>query len=178
MSKYFFLAAPALALFLSGCSLAPDYQRPEMDIPQTWEASQSQALQNKWWERFNDPTLNALVEEALTSNKNIAQAMARVEQAQAGLGVARDALLPTAGASLDGSRTGTRHSSGTIYNKQGQNRFANSFSGALAATWNLDFWGKYWNAAESARMDLVATEAARDNVILSVAAGTVESYFW
>ena len=171
--------APALILAMStGCSFAPEYKRPEMEMPQTWEASQSQALQSKWWERFGDPTLNALVEEALASNKNIAQAMARVEQAQAGFGVARDALLPTAGASADGSRTGTRHESGTIYNKQNQKRFANSFSGALAASWTLDFWGRYWNAAESARMDFVATEAARDNVILTVAAGTVESYFW
>ena len=179
MRKVMTFIAPALILALSaGCSLAPDYKRPELEIPQTWEASQSQALQSKWWERFNDPALNALVEEALASNKNIAQAMARVEQAQAGLGVARDALLPTAGATADGSRTGTRTEAGTIYNKQGKQRFANSFSGAVAATWNLDFWGKYWNAAESARMDLVATEAARDNVILTVAAGTVESYFW
>ena len=179
MRKVMTFIAPALILALSaGCSLAPDYKRPELEIPQTWEASQSQALQSKWWERFNDPALNALVEEALSSNKNIAQAMARVEQAQAGLGVARDALLPTAGATADGSRTGTRTEAGTIYNKQGKQRFANSFSGAVAATWNLDFWGKYWNAAESARMDLVATEAARDNVILTVAAGTVESYFW
>ncbi|MBQ4076945.1 MAG: efflux transporter outer membrane subunit [Mailhella sp.] len=171
--------APALILAMSaGCSFAPEYKRPEMEMPQTWEASQSQALQSKWWERFNDPTLNALVEEALASNKNIAQAMARVEQAQAGFGVARDALLPTAAASADGSRTGTRHESGVVYSKQGQQRFANSFSGALAASWTLDFWGRYWNAAESARMDFVATEAARDNVILTVAAGTVESYFW
>lgn len=100
--------APALILAMSaGCSFAPEYKRPEMEMPQTWEASQSQALQSKWWERFGDPTLNALVEEALASNKNITQAMARVEQAQAGFGVARDALLPTAGASADGSRTGT-----------------------------------------------------------------------
>ena len=178
MLKKFSLLAPLFALLLSGCSLAPDYQRPEMDIPQTWEASQSQALQNKWWERFGDPTLNALVDEALAGNKNVAQAMARVEQAQASLGVARDALLPTGAATADGSRTGTRRDAGTMYKKQGSERFANSFSGALAASWNLDFWGKYWNASEAARMSLVASEAARDNVILSVAAGTVESYFW
>ena len=179
MRRILSFIAPALVLAMSaGCSLAPDYKRPELDIPQTWEATQSQALQSKWWERFNDPTLNALVDEALASNKNIAVAMARVEQAQAGFGVARDALLPTVGASADGSRTGTRHDSGTIYGKQGNKRFANSFSGAVAATWNLDFWGKYWNASESARMDLVATEAARDNVMLTVSAGTVEAYFW
>ena len=93
MIKMLSLLAPAVLLFLSGCSLAPDYQRPEMDIPQTWEASQSQALQTKWWERFHDETLNALVEEALANNKNIVQAMANVDQAQAGLGIARDALL-------------------------------------------------------------------------------------
>ena len=179
MRRILSFIAPALVLAMSaGCSLAPDYNRPELDIPQTWEATQSQALQSKWWERFNDPTLNALVEEALASNKNIAVAMARVEQAQAGFGVARDALLPTVGASADGSRTGTRNESGTIYSKQGNKRFANSFSGVVSATWNLDFWGKYWNASESARMDLVATEAARDNVILTVSAGTVEAYFW
>ncbi|WP_458399424.1 efflux transporter outer membrane subunit [Mailhella sp.] len=179
MRKILSFIAPALILAMSaGCSLAPEYKRPEMDIPQTWEASQTQALQNKWWERFNDPMLNTLVEEALASNKNIAQAMARVEQAQAGLGVARDALLPTAGVSADGARTGYRdHNNKKAIDRNG-GRIANAFSGAIAATWNLDFWGKYWNAAESARMDLVATEAARDNVILTVAAGTVESYFW
>ena len=71
MIKMLSLLAPALMLILSGCSLAPDYQRPEMDIPQTWEESQSQALQTKWWERFHDETLNALVEEALQNNRNI-----------------------------------------------------------------------------------------------------------
>lgn len=57
-------------------------------------------------------------------------------------------------------------------------RNTNAFSGSLSASWTLDFWGKYWNASESARASLVATEAARDNVILTVAASTVESWFW
>ena len=70
MRRILSFIAPALVLAMNtGCSLAPDYKRPELDIPQTWEATQSQALQSKWWERFNDPTLNALVDEALASNK-------------------------------------------------------------------------------------------------------------
>ena len=174
MIKMLSLLAPAVLLFLSGCSLAPDYQRPEMDIPQTWEASQSQALQTKWWERFHDETLNALVEEALANNKNIVQAMANVDQAQAGLGIARDALLPVPSVSADASRTMARSSTSPIAMQSG-GKNTHSFSGALAASWTLDFWGKYWNAAESARASLIATEAARDNVILTVAASTVES---
>ena len=164
-------------LTLTGCSLAPEYQRPEMDIPLTWEAADSKALQDKWWERFHDSTLNALVDEALAHNKNIAQAMAVVRQAQASLGIARDALLPVPAVSADGSRVMARSAmSPTALQYGGKN--TNAFTGSLAASWTLDFWGKYWNAAESARASLVASEAARDNVILTVAASTVESWFW
>ncbi|HJB64779.1 MAG TPA: efflux transporter outer membrane subunit [Candidatus Mailhella merdavium] len=177
MIKIMPLLAPALILALSGCSLAPEYQRPEMELPQTWDETSSIAIQTRWWERFHDETLNALVEEALARNKNIAQAMASVRQAQAALGVARDALLPVPSASLDGSRTMAREDmSPTALQHGGRN--SNAFSGSLAASWTLDLWGKYWNASESARASLVATEAARDNVILTVAASTVESWFW
>ncbi len=177
MAKFLFFVAPALALVLTGCSLAPEYQRPEMELPQEWNFTDSQAIQNKWWERFHDNTLNLLVEEALAHNKNITQAMSAVRQAQAALGIARDALLPVPAASVDGTRTMARTStSPTALQHGGKN--TNAFSGALAASWTLDFWGKYWNAAESARASLVATEAARDNVVLTIAASTVESWFW
>lgn len=177
MGKFVSLCAPILVMALTSCSLAPQYQRPEMELPQTWDAATSQALQAKWWQRFHDETLNALVEEALARNKNIAQAMASVRQAQASLGIARDALLPVPSASAEGTRTMTRSDmSPTTLQRGGRN--TNAFSGSLAAGWTLDFWGKYWNAAESARASLVATEAARDNVILTVTASVVESWFW
>ncbi|MGX8717924.1 MAG: efflux transporter outer membrane subunit [Desulfovibrio sp.] len=171
------LATLAAVLALAGCSFAPEYQRPSMDMPAEWTVSQSQALQEKWWERFGDPVLNALVEEALGANRNIAQAMARIDQAQAGFGIARDALLPVPAAQGEGARYMARDAMSPIAMRQG-GKNTHTFSGILAASWTLDFWGKYWNAAESAREALVATEAAKDNVMLSVAAGTVEAYFW
>lgn len=185
MIKVLPLLAPALLVPLllaqTGCNLAPQYQRPEMELPLTWEAGSSGAIpepiQTRWWERFHDETLNALVDEALAHNKNIAQAMATVRQAQAALGIARDALLPVPAAEANGVRTRARDArSPTALQHGGMN--TNAFSGTLAASWTLDFWGKYWNAAESARASLVATEAARDNVILTIAASTVESWFW
>ena len=105
MIKLMPLLAPALLVALTGCSLAPQYQRPEMELPLTWEATSSVAIRTRWWERFHDDTLNALVDEALAHNKNIAQAMAAVRQAQAALGIARDALLPVPSASANGVRT-------------------------------------------------------------------------
>ncbi|MCQ2444094.1 MAG: efflux transporter outer membrane subunit [Mailhella sp.] len=177
MAKIKTLLTACCLLALTGCSLAPDYARPTMDIPAEWTASQQQALQLKWWERFGDKTLNALVEEALDHNRNIAVMMANVDQAQAGLGIARDAMLPVPAASADGTRVMARDAmSPTALRNGGKNTHA--FTGALAASWTLDFWGKYWNAAESARHSLLATEAARDNVILTVQAAVVESYFW
>ena len=77
---------------LSGCSFAPDYNRPAMDIPETWsKASYSlpmatRSLEVQWWKRFNDPVLDKLVEEALLHNQNLAAAVARVDQARAYLG--------------------------------------------------------------------------------------------
>lgn len=177
MMKKLLLLAPAIVLILSGCNLAPEYQRPGMEIPQAWEEAGEIAIQGRWWERFHDSTLNALVEEALKNNKNIAQAMAHVDQAQAGLGIARDALLPVPAVQADGSRVMARSATSPIARQSG-GKNSHSFSGALAASWTLDFWGKYWNAAESARASLIATEAARDNVILTVAASTAEAYFW
>ena len=175
MPRFLSLIAPALVLVLSGCSLAPDYQRPELDLPQAWEETQPQAFQDKWWERFNDPVLNSIVEEVLANNKNITEMAIRVEQAQASLGMARSYLFPIPAASADGTRTMARSADSPIAMKSG-GKNTHSFSGGLAASWTLDFWGKYWNAAQSVRESLVATEAARDNVVLSVVASTVESY--
>ena len=136
------LLAPALVLALTGCSLAPQYQRPEMELPQAWDATSSIAIQTRWWERFHDDTLNALVEEALANNRNIAQAMASVRQAQAALGMARDALLPVPSAAANGARTMARDASSPTALQHG-GRNTNAFSGSLSASWTLDFWGKY-----------------------------------
>ena len=171
------LVACTAIMALAGCSFAPKYERPSMDLPATWTAAQSETLQERWWERFGDPTLNKLVDEALAGNRNIAQAIARIDQAQAGFGIARDALFPVPAATGDASRYMARDAFSPMALRQG-GKNTHSFSGVLAASWTLDFWGKYWNASESARETLVAAEAARDNIMLSVAAGTVEAYFW
>ena len=90
------LALGLLILGLAGCSFAPEYQRPLMPMPETWkgEVGQGERLDLQWWRRFDDATLNALVEEALTYNRDIAAAVARVDTARARLGVARAELFP------------------------------------------------------------------------------------
>lgn len=152
---------------LAGCSFAPEYQRPMMDLPQTWTGAGEQHLDVQWWRRFNDPTLDALVEEALNHNMDLEQAMARVEQARAQLGTARSNLAPTP--ALNGSASHTLAAHDTRTNEYGA-------SGGIAS-WELDLWGKYRNSAKSAQAQLLASEAARDAIRLSVAGNTAKTYF-
>lgn len=166
------LALGLLILGLAGCSFAPEYQRPLMPMPETWkgEVGQGERLDLQWWRRFDDATLNALVEEALTYNRDIAAAVARVDTARARLGVARAELFPLINAEAQGTQTwidNTKVTAGTEA----------PFSAGFGATWELDLWGRLRNAREAARYQLLASEAAQRGVQLSVAGQTANAYF-
>lgn len=168
MSRVWIVAALlAVTLTAGGCSFAPEYERPVMDLPQTWTDAGERNLDVQWWRRFNDDTLNALVEEALANNLDLEQALARVEQARAQLGTARSDLAPTPAAT--GSASHVLSAGDTRANEYG--------AGLGISAWELDLWGRYRNRAASARADLLATEAARDAVRLSVAGSTAKTYF-
>ena len=158
-------------LFASGCSLAPDYQRPQLDLPETWTqagAGQTEALAVQWWKRFNDPVLDALIEEALTNNRDMAAALARVDYARARLGLARADQLPSVNgqAVLQPTYVDGEKSLSTA-----------PYSAAFSASWELDFWGRYRNLSRAAQAQLLATEAAQDALRLSLAAQTAKAYF-
>ena len=86
-----------LCLAVTGCSLAPDYKRPEQDIPKEWRSVDlgPSPLNTDWWTRFNDPVLNALVEEALKNNQDLAESLAKIDSAAAKLGVGTSQLAPS-----------------------------------------------------------------------------------
>lgn len=78
------------------CSFAPDYKRPHLELPEAWVSSPETGVpaSMQWWKRFNDSTLDSLVAEALQHNRDLIAAVARVDYAQAQLGVARSDLFP------------------------------------------------------------------------------------
>lgn len=157
-------------LLLAGCSFAPEYQRPKMEMPSAWRNEvQGETPDVRWWRRFEDPVLTELVEEALTANRDIAAAAARVDYARSQLGLARAEQLPLLSGQgravptwVDNTRAGVGES---------------THAGLFNAAWELDFWGKYRNAAEAARAQLLGTEAAQAGMRLSIAAQTANGYF-
>src|SRR4051812_16181297 len=102
MNKRWLLAAAVLA---AGCTVGPDYRRPEMDLPQSLGLAQSpKPAPQRWWALFGDPVLDALEDEALARNRDLLAAAERIEQARAQLGIARAAQWPAAGVEATRSR--------------------------------------------------------------------------
>jgi multidrug efflux system outer membrane protein len=164
----------AFAVFISGCMVGPDYQQPQVDVPQTWrvEDKNAQAVTNTaWWEEYNDPVLNELVQSALQENKDVKIAAARIEQFLGLYTTTRAALFPQIG----GSTSAGRQRASELQHDSSGGTF-NNFELFLSVNWELDLWGKLRRATESARATLLSTEAAHRSVILTLVAAVTNSY--
>ena len=87
------LLALAAAIGLAGCTVGPNYVRPTTDAPTAWRIDYPKAAEvanTKWWEQFDDPVLNDLVETALKDNRDVRIAAARIDQFLGALTSTRD----------------------------------------------------------------------------------------
>lgn len=157
-------------LLLAGCNVAP-YQRPDVAVPTAYHgpvpAETAQSIADvAWWEVFADPQLTSLIRESLRDNIDLAIVATQITQAEAQVAAARSPIFP--------------HLSGQGNISRGNNNTAfvtvNSFSAALALSWELDLWGRYRSATEAARANLLATEEARSGVVASLVAGVAQQY--
>ncbi|MDQ5910705.1 MAG: outer membrane protein multidrug efflux system [Pseudomonadota bacterium] len=170
------LLAVAVGLALGGCaSVGPDYERPAVEAPVNWQVSIQQANElanTRWWEQFQDPVLNELLQMALQDNKDVKIAAARVEEYLGRYGATRADQFPQVGVNADGSRTRNSESSGITL---GENP-ANSYQIDLGVSFELDLWGKLRRATEAARADLLAIEENRRTVILTLVSQLANAY--
>ena len=121
-------------VLLAGCAVGPDYERPNLDLPQSKFASTLLSpYQEKqlayWWTRYQDPVLNRLINQALDSNLNIELQFERVRQARAELGLANAQFYPTISAQGQAARQRSLGSSSS-----GSSGSAGGSSGASGAS--------------------------------------------
>jgi multidrug efflux system outer membrane protein len=166
-----------IAAVISGCTVGPDYQRPELATPPAWKAS-PEAVSNPWptkdwWAGFRSPALTQFIAQAERANYDIAAAAARIAQADARVRVSGAALLPTveAGADASRSRFGTSNTSG----RGGSAR--TNYSASLAASYELDFWGKNRSTLASAQSLALASRYDRETIAITVLANVGTTYF-
>ncbi len=164
-------------LFLSGCMMAPDYVRSPVDSPDAWRVDYPDAADTanvRWWELFNDPVLNELIDTALRENKDVRIAAARVEEFAARVDIFRAGYFPQIG--YDGEATRNRVSREVYGGGAVNERKYNNYAAAASLGWELDLWGRIRNATEAARAELLAQEENRRAVILSLVSAVANAY--
>ncbi len=168
----------ALAVTLAGCTLGPDYVRPEIQAPEGWRIEEQPArdvANTEWWRQFGDPVLDELIATALRENKDLRIATRRVEQFAALVDSTRSGFYPQVGYDVFGAREQASRA-GPVALPEGVDRVAETYRATLNVGWELDVWGRLSRATEAARADLLASEEGRRTVILSLVSAVATGY--
>ena len=170
-------------LLLVGCTVGPNYKRPQVSVPNHWTVAPARGTSTKpsqrdeWWSSFQDLELDSLIERAVGRNLDLKLALERVQEARAARGIVRSGYFP----SIDSNVSATRLRGGI---NQGVIRAVpssadpnarpslispfetNSFQGNLSALWELDIFGGIRRGVEAATADVTAAEENRRDVLV------------
>ncbi len=180
------IAAGFCAVLLTGCAVGPNYARPTVAVPASFRAPeplpQTQAASFadlKWFEVFRDEKLQELIRTALERNYDLRDAVARVEEARANLGITRSNQLPqfSAGGALEFTRL----------SRGGPTPLPATFLPDLDRNWGqatlnllsfeVDIWGRLRRATEAARASLLNAEENRKAVVTTLVGDVASDYF-
>lgn len=172
-----FNLAGKLALFMGimavcGCSLSPEYARPEVDLPDAYAQKGDTGIpaeNSEWWTGFNSRALPRLQAMALENNHNFAANRLSLAQTLAQARVARSSLLPSVEAGASASRRGTQQKTGY--------QVSDAFGGTMQASYELDIWGKNREGASAAEYQGIAGLNAWRGVGLSLESEVALTYF-
>jgi len=185
---------PVLALVMLGGSCSPFKPlhriSPEGELPQTFSLYKAGPERpDRWWETFEDPELNALIDKALTGNFTLKEAWARLIQANAlvlqkgsrlypdlnftsGGSYTRQKITTEGDTSTGSSRTmGAAAPSKTVTRQKTEN-----YSLGLTSSYELDLWGRIRSEREAERLSAFATRADLNTAAMSLAAEVAQRW--
>ncbi|MDH3671999.1 MAG: TolC family protein [Gammaproteobacteria bacterium] len=175
------VAVIALASFVTGCTtLGPDYKKPEAQVSAQWIDIDAPRVNSQpadladWWTVFDDPVLNSLVEMAYTQNLTLRIAGLRILEARANLGIAVGSKYPQV-QQINGNATRVEISDNDPSSKVADRNFE-SAEATFDLAWELDFWGRFRRAIESAEAQFDASIADYDDVMVALASEVARSY--
>jgi multidrug efflux system outer membrane protein len=164
------------ALLLSGCSLAPKYERPALPVTDSFQAAADTAPAAKdvpWREYFTDSRLRSAIDLALANNRDLRVAALNVEKAQALYRIQRSELNPTIGVQATGERYRTPESLG----ENGKAKTSSIYTVGLGlASWELDLFGRLRSMKTRALEQYLATEEARRGAQTSLVAAVAGTW--
>ena len=179
-----YLAIAVAAALSSGCVVGPNYKRPDVAVPTSFRAPEplpeekaASLADLKWFDVFHDEQLQALIRTALAGSYDLRDAVTRVEQARANLGVARSNQLPQLNAT--GSMNVTRVSRGSFTIPDSiplQQNINYGQAGLNLLSFELDIWGRLRRATEAARANLLNAEENRKAVVSTLVSDVASDY--
>jgi NodT family efflux transporter outer membrane factor (OMF) lipoprotein len=184
------------AVLMVGCSVGPDFKRPDPHAPAQWSpASASGALSTEpqavvdWWSSFQEPLLSSLIERSATSNFDVRAAVLRITEARAQSEVAEAAFWPKvdANASYSRQRISEQTANGAALTRFGNVNipgvptvgFPNPYSQfqlGASASWEIDLFGRVRRSVEAANADLQASVEDQHAVFVSMCADVARTY--
>ncbi len=169
------------ALLAGACKVGPNYTTPPADVAGQWTPSPAVtneapgAAERYWWRHFDDPILEQLVQVAHRNNLSLQVAGVRVLEARAQLSKSIGNLFPQQQAISAGVGY-SRLNDGLVSTVPGVNPDYLSDQILFAATWEIDFWGKYRRGIESDRAAYLASFAAYEDALVTLTADVAASY--
>lgn len=175
---------PCVAV-LSACSLIPDYQKPELPVPQAWRQPSTTEVENvrsdthsptiRWKAFFTDPALQGLIQQALENNRDLRVATLNIEVARATYQVSRADLLPKVDA--NGSGTGQRIPEVLSQAMPKREQVTHQYNANLGVTaFELDLFGRLRSLNQQALESYFATAEARTTAEISLIAEVANTY--
>ncbi len=184
IKKRFCLFTTVIVLFLiSGCTVGPDYQKPDVNMPEAWEASKKSGMScdteniSHWWQQFNDRKLNKLIQKAVKENLDIQEAYWRIAESRA----ARDFSIGEYYPSVDniGSYTRSRQSENLSdfqfpFTSSDQ---TNIHSAGFDSGWEIDLFGRIKRSVESSEAFLESSIENFRDVRVTLISEIARNYF-
>ncbi|WP_158880551.1 efflux transporter outer membrane subunit [Rhodanobacter sp. L36] len=179
--------ALAIGLVLTGCSLAPAYKVPTVPVAASyqetgpWKQAQpaDQLPRDQWWQLYHDARLDELQQKLLTSNADLAAALAHYRQAQAFEQETRSDLFPTISLNANGQRdrqSDTKPLRGPLTGPSESPANYNSYTAGAEIDYELDLWGRIRNAVTAGRGETLASAADLASAQLSLQAQLADNY--
>lgn len=170
---------------LGGCTVGPNFTRPEADLARVWSAKDDQRIATQtavggvWWKGFNDPVLDRLVDLAFKQSLPLQVSGLRIMEARARLGIATGQQYPqfqVATGSLTAVGLSENSTSVVTGNVSGVDRNFLSYQVGFDAAWEMDFWGKYRRGVEAEVANLLGAEFEYYNSLVTLTAEVARTY--
>ncbi|HCT2505827.1 efflux transporter outer membrane subunit [Aeromonas dhakensis] len=168
------LIALSVTLLLGGCSMAPDYLRPELPQGATWQSNQTgEAAVSSWRQQFLDPALQQLIATALENNRDLRIAALNVEAYEARYRIQRAAQLPT----LAANGSGTRQQGSDDLSSTGQGTISSQYGANIGITaYELDLFGRIQSLKDQALETYLAQIETQRSTQIALVASVANAY--